>query len=240
MISESIFRFRAGDVELDGRISIPPGAAQGCVICHPHPLYGGDMNNSVVVAVAGALAAAGVATLRFDFRGVGRSGGSHGGGAPEVEDARAAVDALAAATGLTSVAIAGYSFGSLIALRVAAAGAGVAATAAGIPMAGVAAAAAGIPMAGVAAAAAGNPLAGVAAIAPPLAMFDASFVRRLSVPLLLLSGDRDAYCPKADFEALTVPAGATVMLLADADHFFVSSEREVADAVVRWSEGLAG
>lgn len=120
MTSETTIRFRNGDIELDGRLALPGGAATSCVVCHPHPLYGGDMGNGVVVAIVRALGAAGIATLRFDFRGVGASGGTHAGGSAEVEDARAAVDALAAASGLARVAIAGYSFGSLIALRLAA------------------------------------------------------------------------------------------------------------------------
>lgn len=119
MTAESVIRFRSAGIELDGLIAVVPGATKACVVCHPHPLYGGDMRSGVVVAVTEALRAAGVSTLRFDFRGVGSSGGVHANGVGEIDDARAAVDALAAATGLAEVAIAGYSFGSLIALRVA-------------------------------------------------------------------------------------------------------------------------
>lgn len=133
MSQERPIRFHAGDVELDGRIATPEGAIRACVVCHPHPLYGGDMNSSVVTAITRALAAAGVATLRFDFRGVGMSGGTHEGGQAEVEDARAAVATLAEATRLPSVAIAGYSFGSLIALQLAAVETGVSAVAAIAP-----------------------------------------------------------------------------------------------------------
>lgn len=118
--SEQIVRFRSGDIELDGRIAVPGGAARACVVCHPHPLYGGDMHSAVVVAVTSELLTRGIATLRFDFRGAGSSGGSHGGGAAEVEDARAAVGELARRSGLERVAVAGYSFGAWIALRLAA------------------------------------------------------------------------------------------------------------------------
>src|SRR3982751_4605633 len=99
MISETSVRFRSGDVELAGRLAAPANATLGCVVCHPHPLYGGDMDSSFVVAVAHALAQAGIATLRFDFRGAGMSGGAHAGGIPEIEDARAAGEMLARSTG---------------------------------------------------------------------------------------------------------------------------------------------
>jgi alpha/beta superfamily hydrolase len=117
---EAPIRFRSGSVDLGGRISAPPGASQGCVVCHPHPLYGGDMTSSVVVAITRELGRAGIATLRFDFRGAGTSGGEHEGGKAEVGDARAAVGALCDATGLARIAIAGYSFGAFIAWSLAA------------------------------------------------------------------------------------------------------------------------
>jgi len=76
------------------------------------------MENPVVVRVQEVCAALGLATLRFNFRGVGASGGVHGGGVGEQDDAAAALDALAKAMGAGTLAIAGYSFGSRIAARV--------------------------------------------------------------------------------------------------------------------------
>jgi alpha/beta superfamily hydrolase len=202
MKGEVPLRFANGSVELDGRLHVVPAATRACVLCHPHPLYGGDMDNNVVVALASALAAAGVTTLRFNFRGVGASTGSHGGGTAEVGDAEAATAALAAASGLPRVAIVGYSFGSVVAMR--------AATAANV--------------------------ARVAAIAPPLVMFDASFVTEFAMPLLLVAGDRDEYCPMPEFEALAKRLAATVRAvpLAGADHFLAGYEREVAGTVAGW------
>ena len=120
-IAERRLAVQAGPLALDARLAVPDGAIAGCVVCHPHPLYGGNMHNPVVVAVVSALQQAGIATLRFDFRGTGESDGIHSGQGGEVIDAKAALDALATETGLGCVAIAGYSFGAWIAMQLAAA-----------------------------------------------------------------------------------------------------------------------
>lgn len=91
----------------------PPNAA--AVIAHPHPLYGGDMHNNVVSALCDALPRAGVTALRFNFRGVGGSAGTHGKGVDERLDVVAAVDALAAALGpAVPLVLVGYSFGAMV------------------------------------------------------------------------------------------------------------------------------
>jgi alpha/beta superfamily hydrolase len=105
-------------VTLRGEILLPPSPQAAAVMCHPHPLYGGNMDNVVVDAVVRALAAAGTAALRFDFRGVRQSDGQHGGGADERLDVAAALDAVAAFTGDGPLLLAGYSFGALVALAV--------------------------------------------------------------------------------------------------------------------------
>lgn len=89
----------------------------GAVICHPHPQYGGEMRNNVVSALTAAFQEAGIATLRFNFRGVGQSGGSHAEGEAEVEDVKAAVTALLNRQAVSSVIVSGYSFGSIVGLR---------------------------------------------------------------------------------------------------------------------------
>ncbi|MFP4615295.1 MAG: alpha/beta hydrolase [Thiohalorhabdus sp.] len=96
----------------------PPRAA--VVLCHPHPRYGGTMNNKVVVYLARALRKHGAATLRFNFRGVGTSPGQFSGGPGEVADAAAAVDALATRFPDLPLWVAGFSFGSYAGLRAAA------------------------------------------------------------------------------------------------------------------------
>jgi alpha/beta superfamily hydrolase len=114
---EEALRIPVGDFTLDARVGVPPAAAAGVVVCHPHPQYGGNMENDLVVAIAEALRARGLATLRFDFRGVGTSGGRHDDGRGEVDDVRAAAAALRARLDVGRVALVGYSFGSVMALR---------------------------------------------------------------------------------------------------------------------------
>jgi alpha/beta superfamily hydrolase len=102
-------------ISLEGRLSV--GAAPGgAVITHPHPLFGGDMGNNVVLTAARALAARGMSALRFNFRGVGRSTGTYGGGLEEVEDVAAALAFLKSRTPGPQYVI-GYSFGAAVAGR---------------------------------------------------------------------------------------------------------------------------
>jgi alpha/beta superfamily hydrolase len=102
-------------ITLEGRLSV--GAAPGgAVITHPHPLFGGDMANNVVLTAVRALAARGMSALRFNFRGVGRSTGTYGGGVEEADDVAAALAFLKSrAPGPRFVL--GYSFGAAVAGR---------------------------------------------------------------------------------------------------------------------------
>jgi hypothetical protein len=86
------------------------------VITHPHPLYGGTMENKVVQTLARAFVQAGWTALRFNFRGVGASQGHHDEGRGELEDMLALIAAEAAEG---TLALAGFSFGSFVASRAA-------------------------------------------------------------------------------------------------------------------------
>jgi len=111
--------FPSGDLTLEGLLHRPPVVPHpAVVVCHPHPLFGGDMHNSVVTVVCQALVEAGVAALRFNFRGVGRSQGAFGDGVGEREDAVAALAYLRRREGVdpAKVGLAGYSFGAAVAL----------------------------------------------------------------------------------------------------------------------------
>jgi alpha/beta superfamily hydrolase len=102
-------------VTLEGVLA-PGTAAGGAVITHPHPLFGGSMANNVVWAAARALTSLGMAALRFNFRGVGRSTGTYGEGVKEAEDVAAALEFLKSRTPGPYYLV-GYSFGAAVAGR---------------------------------------------------------------------------------------------------------------------------
>lgn len=89
------------------------------LICHPHPLYEGTMNNKVVHTLARAAAAQGLINLRFNFRGVGRSAGSYAEGDGETEDCLAIARQMRTRWPQMTLWMAGFSFGSFVAWRAA-------------------------------------------------------------------------------------------------------------------------
>lgn len=88
----------------------------GAVICHPHPLMGGSMHNNVVETVRDEMIAAGHSTLRFNFRGVGKSTGHYDEGRGEKQDLLSAC-AFAKSRGVEKIFLVGYSFGAWICCR---------------------------------------------------------------------------------------------------------------------------
>jgi alpha/beta superfamily hydrolase len=109
----------AGPIE--ALIERPPGAVVGtvAVCCHPHPLFGGTMQNKVVHTLARAAQDLGVTSVRFNFRGVGGSGGTHGNGVGETEDAAAVADWSRKELRAERLWAFGFSFGAYVALRLA-------------------------------------------------------------------------------------------------------------------------
>jgi len=104
--------------QLEAILKEPAAPVAAAVVCHPHPLGGGTMNNNVVYRLAKALGEAGVAVLRFNFRGVGASTGRHDGGAGEEDDALAALDLLAQRHPDLPLWMTGFSFGARVGLTV--------------------------------------------------------------------------------------------------------------------------
>lgn len=99
-------------LELEAALELS-SAMRGVVITHPHPLYGGDMDNPVVLAVRDGYLSNGFTTLRFNFRGVGRSQGKYSDGLGEQDDVKAAA-AYLSHLGIHKIHLAGYSFGSWV------------------------------------------------------------------------------------------------------------------------------
>jgi hypothetical protein len=214
MIPERAVTLAASDgAALEARLGLPAAPSGGIVICHPHPLYGGDMDNPVVVRVVEVCGELGFATLRFNFRGVGRSTGIHGGGRDEQRDIEAAVTSLREATGAgLPLALAGYSFGATVAAQV------------------------------VARQDADAAVTGLALIAPPVAvMGDAPFLAlaAIDVPLLIVAGSRDEYCPRDALEALrrSLPRAAFTVI-DGANHFFFGKLFPLGEAVAGWARRL--
>ncbi len=116
-MAEEAVVIQAGDETLEALLDSAPGH-KAVVVTHPHPLYGGDMYNLVVAALCHAWRGQARTTLRFNFRGVGRSSGTHGGGEEEVGDVTAAAHYLED-LGKTAVDLAGYSFGAWVSARAA-------------------------------------------------------------------------------------------------------------------------
>ena len=199
-----------GEPSLEAALALPPGARLGVVLCHPHPRYGGDMDSPVVVAAAEACARRGLATLRFNFRGVGASAGAWDEGRGERGDVRTALaDLRRQLAPPARVALAGYSFGASMATAVAAGGE---------PLAGLVLIA--------------PPLATPGWQRPgPLA---------IDGPLLVVAGSEDPYCPRAALATLAaVMPGAIVTVIDGADHFFVTGLEALDAALANWAAKIS-
>jgi hypothetical protein len=112
---------------LEARLEDPITAGQARqvigVVCHPHPLHGGTMQNKVVHTAARAMQEAGAATVRFNFRGVEGSAGVYDNGVGELADALAVVEWARVHFDCDAIWLAGFSFGAATALQAATRGA---------------------------------------------------------------------------------------------------------------------
>jgi len=113
-------KFETSDgLSIEGVLHLPEATpSAGFVVCHPHPQYGGDMHNNVVMSICKTAIDSGIAALRFNFRGVGASEGAYDGGTGEQKDVAAALGHLRSVAEVDSsrVGLAGYSFGAAVAL----------------------------------------------------------------------------------------------------------------------------
>jgi len=181
------------EIQLEGLMSIHEALPLkgGMICCHPHPQYGGDMYNPVVTTGVETAFEEGFATLRFNFRGVGGSGGSYGEGIGEKEDVLAAIEylRLKIEDAHPPLILFGYSFGAWV----------------------------GLPIA-----VGDERIKGMVTVAPPLEMFDFGFLKGCKKRKLIISGERDLFCPVTDlekwFKDLEEPKSLTI--IQGADHFF--------------------
>lgn len=115
----------AGDLQAlvetaqDGPDAARPQVPAVAVVCHPHPLYGGTMDNKVVYTVARAFQQCGAPAIRFNYRGVGTSAGSYDEGRGETQDALAVIDYARKRWPQAALWLGGFSFGGAVAVRAA-------------------------------------------------------------------------------------------------------------------------
>jgi alpha/beta superfamily hydrolase len=196
-------------------------AAFAALVCHPHPRFGGTMHNHATYRLAKAVRARGGDVLRFDYRGVGRSAGTFGGGDGEAEDAAAALAWLARERPGIPLLSCGFSFGAWMAILAGGAEPRVS----------------------------GLLVAGLALRAPDLARFrDSGRARDLEKPLAIVQAERDEFGTPAEVEAALAGSRGPRRLVAvkGATHLFTEHlaplQRE-AEAALGWlleGQGHAG
>ena len=118
---QTAITFKVKKLSLDGVLTTPQGVPSpypALLVCHPHPMLGGNMDNAVVMAICRAADVEGVASLRFNFRGVGASEGEFDNGTGEQDDAKAALDLLKRWPDVDDrrLCLVGYSFGASVVL----------------------------------------------------------------------------------------------------------------------------
>ncbi|MDX2342441.1 MAG: alpha/beta hydrolase [Acidimicrobiia bacterium] len=189
----------SSSVELEARWDLPEIAQRGVVLCHPHPLHRGTMNVPLLEAITADLVSRSVAVLRFNFRGVGRSTGSHDGGLAEIDDVAAAVASAEETFPDLEFGVAGWSFGAAAALRWHARDRSQ------------------------------HNYVGIApGIGPNASQRLPEPESLLPIPRTFIIGDRDQLVPVAEVVAYAEKAGATLHLLKGSDHFFYFREQKVA------------
>jgi alpha/beta superfamily hydrolase len=196
---------------LEAVLDAPETPVAVLVFCHPHPQMGGTMNAPLLLAVRDALLQENWAVLRFNFRGIGESEGQAGIGIEEVKDAEGALQAAAEAFPGLPIALAGWSFGGAVAVKVAAKHPELVACVAIAP--------------------AVEPKEGVTAGLPPASEVE------IDVPLLFLIGVNDQLVDPEACRAWSEQARADFVEMKGGNHFFWGKyddlSREVVDFLNR-------
>lgn len=190
-------------IQLEARWDLPEAARGVIVLCHPHPLHGGTMTAPLLEKIVAELVAANHAVLRFNFRGIGESGGVWSDGIAEVDDVNVAVHAARTRFPDHDLAVAGWSFGAATALR------WQARDASDLPYIGIA-----------------PPV--TSDLTPPLPAPD----ELLPARRLFILGDRDQFVTVEALTAYATEIGASIEVLKASDHFFYFREQKVAAAII--------
>jgi uncharacterized protein len=200
------FDLRGPSGRLEAILMTPDGPPEAAaVVCHAHPLHGGVMHFKVVFRAAKALQQHGVAVLRFNFRGVGRSEGTHDEGRGEQDDVRAALAEMRRRFPGLPLILGGFSFGSTMALRVGCSSPGAAALfALGLPL----------------------------TMLPDLAFLQTRRVPRLFVQG---EHDQFGPAEQIRELVARLPEPRTLVIVPGADHFFGGHLDELQEVVASWA-----
>ncbi len=201
----------AGRLEALLNIGLPE-ARFACVVCHPHPLFGGTMHNKVVFHAMKALNSFGFPVLRFNFRGVGASVGVHDYGHGETDDVRVALDYLSARFS-RPIIFAGFSFGAAIGLQAAVQNPQVEALIAlGLP------------------------------VNADGREYTYEALQASDKPKLLLSGGQDQFATRAQLEDIFAAAAEPKRLavVPEADHFFANHLDQMRTELSNWVREVLG
>ena len=203
----------AGDIEIASQVPESPRAI--AVIAHPHPLFGGTMDNKVVTTVAKAFVDGGIAAFRFNFRGVGATAGTHDEGRGETDDMLRVVEQARGELPGVPLYLAGFSFGGAVTVR----------ASERVEFAQAILVAPGfrrIHAHGMGEA----PDAADPALGSP--------GRHTTTNTLLIHGDLDETVPLADSIAWATPREVPLVIVPGGEHFFHRKLHVLREAVARW------
>jgi alpha/beta superfamily hydrolase len=196
-------------------IATPASPRGVAVIAHPHPLYGGTMDNKVVTTLAKVYAEAGFATLRFNFRGVGKTSGAHDEGRGETDDMLAVIEHARVLHPALPLHLAGFSFGGAIATR----------ASTRVDFAQLLLVAPGFRRVSAA---------GMGEAPDPMDAALGEVGRHDSTNTLVIHGDLDDTVPLSDSIAWATPREVPVAIVPGGEHFFHRKLHILREIVARW------